>query len=302
MNDFMDILNKCALCPRKCYIDRINGQRGICRAGFIPKVALASLHEWEEPCISGTRGSGTVFFSHCNLKCVFCQNFDISQNDFGKDISIDDLADLFLKQQQRGAHNINLVSPTPFIPQIREAIITAKNRGLKIPIVYNSNAYEMVNALRNMDGIIDVYLPDLKYFSDNYAVAYSGAPHYFEYATKAILEMHRQVGSTEFDNNGIIKKGLIIRHLLLPDLSDDSKNILLWIRNNLPKDVYVSLMAQYTPMYKAKNYKKLNRRISMRRYEEIINFFFDIGLENGYVQEPSSAKSIYTPKFDLSGL
>lgn len=302
MNDFTKRLSDCRLCPRQCRIDRLNGQCGICRAAALPKIALASLHRWEEPCISGTRGSGTVFFSHCNLSCLFCQNYDISQHNFGKEISIDELARLFIKQQQRGAHNINLVSPTSFMPQIAETLTIAKEHGLAIPVIYNSNAYESVDALHYMDGLIDVYLPDLKYFSDEYAVKYSKAPHYFEHATAAIMEMYQQVGSPQFDDEGIIKRGLIIRHLMLPGLIEDSKQILLWIRNNLPIEVYVSLMAQYTPMYKAKEHERLNRRISRRQYEDIIDYFFDIGLENGYVQERSSAKSIYTPDFDLSGL
>jgi putative pyruvate formate lyase activating enzyme len=188
------------------------------------------------------------------------------------------------------------------MPQIAETLTIAKEHGLAIPVIYNSNAYESVDALHYMDGLIDVYLPDLKYFSDEYAVKYSKAPHYFEHATAAIMEMYQQVGSPQFDDEGIIKRGLIIRHLMLPGLIEDSKQILLWIRNNLPIEVYVSLMAQYTPMYKAKEHERLNRRISRRQYEDIIDYFFDIGLENGYVQERSSAKSIYTPDFDLSGL
>jgi len=217
-------------------------------------------------------------------------------------MSIEALAELFIKQQSRGAHNINLVSPTPFMPQIKQALIIAKNQGLRIPVVYNSNAYESIDALRHMDGLIDVYLPDLKYYSDEYAIKYSHAPHYFQHATAAILEMYKQVGHPQFDADGIIKRGLIIRHLMLPGLSDDSKQVLLWVRDNLPKEVYISLMAQYTPMYKAKDYKELRRRVSLREYEAMIDFFFDIGLENGYVQERSSAKDIYTPTFDLSGL
>lgn len=302
MDSFMEWLKRCRLCPRQCGIDRLRGQSGICRAGALPKAALASLHLWEEPCISGTKGSGTIFFSHCNLKCVFCQNYSISQQDFGKEMNIETLAELFIKQQNRGAHNINLVSPTPFMPQIKQALIIAKNQGLHIPVVYNSNAYESIDALHHMDGLIDVYLPDLKYYSDEYAIKYSHAPHYFQHATAAILEMYKQVGPPQFDADGIIKRGLIIRHLMLPGLGDDSKQVLLWIRDNLPKEVYISLMAQYTPMYRAKDYKELCRRISLREYEAMIDFFFDIGLENGYVQERSSARDIYTPTFDLSGL
>jgi putative pyruvate formate lyase activating enzyme len=265
-------------------------------------VALASLHQWEEPCISGERGSGTIFFAHCNLQCVFCQNFDISQQDFGKELTIEELAQLMRTQERRGAHNINLVSATQFLPQVRSAILIARESGLKIPIVYNSNGYESVEAIRSMAGVIDVYLPDLKYCDDAYARKYSSAPDYFEHATKAILEMFHQVGAPQFDPAGMIKQGMIIRHMLLPGHLEDSKRILDWVEENLPYEVYLSLMAQYTPMYHANQYEDLTRRISEEEYDELIDYFFEIGLDNGYIQELSSATSNYTPSFDLSGL
>ncbi|HOJ12308.1 MAG TPA: radical SAM protein, partial [Clostridiales bacterium] len=209
MDNFFSILKECALCPRKCNVNRIAGEKGVCRASASVKVSLASLHKWEEPCISGDNGSGTVFFTSCNLKCVFCQNYEISQKDYGKEVTIEHLAEIFLNLQGQGANNINLVSPTHFMPQIKEALKIAKLNGLNIPVVYNSNGYETVDALRFMEGMVDIYLPDLKYYNDEYGTKYSSAPHYFQYATKAILEMYRQVGSPEFDDNGLIKNGLI---------------------------------------------------------------------------------------------
>lgn len=297
-----ELLQDCHLCPRHCGVNRLAGEIGVCRAGLLPKVALASLHQWEEPCVSGERGSGTIFFSHCNLQCVFCQNYTISQEDFGKELTIEELAHLFLRQQERSAHNINLVSATQFLPQIRDALHMARRKGLTIPVVHNSNGYESVEALRTMEGLIDVYLPDLKYYSDEYASKFSHAPEYFNYATAAILEMFRQVGVPQFSGEGLIEKGLIIRHLMLPSLLADSKEVLKWIKGNLPHEVFISLMAQYTPMYNANDFPELQCRISQAEYDALIDYFCDLGLENGFVQERSSATSDYTPNFDLGGL
>lgn len=297
MEEATKLLEKCRVCPRECGVNRLAGQKGACRAGLLPKIALVSLHKWEEPCISGEAGSGTVFFAHCNLRCVFCQNHTISQEDCGKEASIEHLAEIFLKQQRLGAHNVNLVSPTQFMPQIRDALVIAKEKGLGIPVIYNSNAYESAETLKEMDGLVDVYLPDLKYYDGNLALKYSGAPDYFRYATEAIMEMYRQVGVPEFDGNGLIKRGLLIRHLVLPGHAGDSKKVLKWMRDNLPTGVYISLMAQYTPMYKAEKYKELSGRVTAQEYEHLTDYFFEIGLENGYVQEHSSATEIYTPDF-----
>ncbi|KAA5808059.1 radical SAM protein [Thermoanaerobacterium thermosaccharolyticum] len=291
----------CNICPRNCNVDR-STKIGFCGMLSEIKVAKAYLHEWEEPCISGTRGSGTVFFTGCNLKCVFCQNYKISQGNFGVSVSSEKLADIFMNLEKSGAHNINLVSPTIFIPKIKESIIIARNNGLSIPIVYNSNAYENVESLKTLDGLIDIYLPDLKYYGDETAIKYSKAPHYFEFATKAILEMYRQVGYPVFDNDGIMKKGIIIRHLILPGKLDETKEILKWISDNLPKEIYVSLMGQYTPFYNANKYQELNRRISNKEYEEAIEYFFEIGLENGFVQDDESASESFIPDFDLEGV
>jgi len=253
-------LYKCELCPRKCGVDRNMGEKGFCGATSDIVVAKAYLHRWEEPPISGTRGSGTVFFSHCNLKCLFCQNYRISQENYGRVISVEKLADIFVHLQDMGAHNVNLVTPTVYIPQIKDAIILARGKGLKLPVVYNTSAYENVEALEMLDGLVDIYLPDLKYYDDTLATRYSGAKDYFFYATRAIMEMFRQVGEPRFDSDGIMTGGLMIRHLLLPGKVEDSKKVLDWIRDNLPSGVYVNLMSQYTPYYKAVNYPELNKR------------------------------------------
>lgn len=265
-----------------------------------PVVAKAFLHKWEEPCISGTNGSGTVFFSGCNLKCVYCQNYYISQENYGKEISIDGLSHIFISLQNMGAHNVNLVNPTHFVTQIRKAVLNSAD--LRIPVVYNSNGYESLEGLKQMEGIADIYLPDLKYYSSIVSSRYSAAANYFETAAESILEMYRQVGIPVFDENGIIKRGLIIRHLILPGLYKESIKILDWIKNNLPEGIYISLMSQYTPYYKAECYPEINRRITRREYEKVVNHLFKLGLENGYIQERDSAKEEYIPDFNLEGV
>jgi len=300
----IDILNmkNCILCPRECHADRENGKKGFCGMNALPSAALASQHMWEEPCISGEKGSGTVFFSGCNLKCVFCQNFDISQEGNGKEISVERLAEIFIEQQNKGVHNINLVSAGHFIPAVKKAIIIAKSNGLAIPVVYNSNGYEKADALKELEGLIDIYLPDIKYFSSEISKEYSFAEDYFDAAINAVKEMYRQVGKNQFNENGMLKKGIIIRHLVLPNCRQDSKKILDIIKENFGNNVYISIMNQYTPMYKANEIKKLNRRLTTFEYEDVIKHFFDIGLENGFMQGKNTATDAYTPIFDLSGI
>lgn len=290
-------LSTCTLCPHMCKINRNNGKIGRCRSTANVKIALASLHHFEEPCISGKNGSGTVFFSNCNLSCVFCQNYKISQQGLGHEISIDELANIFLEQQEKGAENINLVTPTMYVPQIIEALKIAKKNGLHLPIIYNSNGYENVETIKLLNGYIDVYLPDLKYFDNNLAKKYSGINNYFEYATQAILEMYFQVGLPTFDENGLIKKGIIIRHLVLPNHIDNSKKVLLWIKENMPKDVYISLMAQYFPTYKAKDIEDLNRKLTVEEFNEIKNYLDELNLYNGYFQELGEHEEEYVPDF-----
>lgn len=293
----MKELEHCEVCPHKCGVNRIAGQIGRCKATDKVKVALASLHNFEEPCISGENGSGTVFFSNCNLNCVFCQNYEISQQGLGKEISIEELANIFIDQQNKKAENINLVTPTMYIYQIIEAIEIARQKGLNIPIVYNSNGYENVETIKALNGYIDVYLPDLKYYDDEIAFKYSGIRKYFENATKAIQEMYNQVGVPVLDEKGMMKKGLMIRHLVLPSNIQNSKNVLKWINDNMDNNVFVSVMAQYFPTNRAKNYPEINRKLNKEEYEEIEQYLYSLNLNNGYIQELGEHEEEYVPKF-----
>ena len=296
----IELLQKCEICPHKCKIDRTKNQVGRCKSKDTVKLALASIHNFEEPCISGRNGSGTVFFSNCNLSCEFCQNYEISQQGLGKEISIERLAEIFIEQQSRGADNINLVSPTSYALQIIEAIKIAKNNGLKIPIIYNTNGYENIETLKLLEGYIDIYLPDLKYAENDLAKKYSKIENYFEIATSAIKEMYRQVGENEYDESGIIKKGIIIRHLILPNHTENSKKVLKWIAENMPKNITVSVMAQYFPTYKAKEIKDINRKITKYEYQKIENYLYSLDLENGYIQEMGNNEEIYVPKWEIN--
>ena len=293
-----EVFKGCKVCPNNCKINRIENNVGMCRANEKVKIALASLHFFEEPCISGDKGSGTVFFSNCNLKCKFCQNYEISDLGKGKEITIEELANTFLDLQEKGANNINLVTPTIYAYHIIEALKIAKNKGLNIPIIYNSNGYESIETLKALDGYIDVYLPDLKYYYDELAIQYSGVKEYFKHATNAIKEMYRQVGYPKFDEKGIVKKGLIIRHLVLPSYLQNSKKVLEWIKDNIDERVYISIMAQYFPCYKAKNIEELNRKLSKEEYEEIEEFVYSLGIENGYMQELGEHEEEYVPNFN----
>ncbi len=294
------MLNNCMLCPHECGINRLKGNKGRCKCDDKLKIALASLHMFEEPCISGKNGSGTVFFSNCNLNCIYCQNYEISHLGKGKEITVEHLAEIFLKQQEKGAHNINLVTPTMYVFQIIEAIKIAKSKGLDIPIVYNSNGYENVDTIKLLNGYIDVYLPDLKYYSNELSKKYSNINNYFEIATSAIKEMYNQVGKAKFDENGMITKGVIIRHLVLPNHIQNTKNILKWISDNMPNDIYVSVMAQYFPTYKAKEDDLINRKLNKKEYNEVLNYLYSLDLENGYIQELGEHEEEYVPDFDLS--
>lgn len=294
------MLNNCMLCPHKCGINRLKGNKGRCKCDDKLKIALASLHMFEEPCISGKNGSGTVFFSNCNLNCIYCQNYEISHLGKGKEITVEHLAEIFLKQQEKGAHNINLVTPTMYVFQIIEAIKIAKSKGLDIPIVYNSNGYENVDTIKLLNGYIDVYLPDLKYYSNELSKKYSNINNYFEIATSAIKEMYNQVGKAKFDENGMITKGVIIRHLVLPNHIQNTKNILKWISDKMPNDIYVSVMAQYFPTHKAKEDDLINRKLNKKEYNEVLNYLYSLDLENGYIQELGEHEEEYVPDFDLS--
>ena len=292
------MLDKCELCAHKCKVNRINGQIGRCRSTDKIKIALHSLHKFEEPCISGKNGSGTIFFSHCNLSCIYCQNYEISQLDKGYEVTIEELADIFLEQQENNAENINLVTPTMYVYQLIEAIKIARNRGLKIPIIYNTNSYETVETIRLLDGYIDVYLPDLKYYSDDIALKYSKVKNYFDTATNAIKEMYKQVGTPKFDDDGIIQKGLLIRHLVLPGHIENSKRILKWIKENMDNNIYISVMAQYFPTHLAKEDKYINRKLNKKEYNIIENYLYSLDLENGYIQELGEHEEEYVPNFN----
>lgn len=294
----MQELEKCNICPHNCGINRLNGKIGRCKATGKIKLAKASIHNFEEPCISGKKGSGTVFFSNCNLNCVFCQNYKISQEGLGKEISIEELADIFIDEQNKNAENINLVTPTMYVYQIIEAVKIARNKGLKIPIVYNSNGYENVETIKKLNGYIDIYLPDLKYYYDDLAFKYSGIKNYFENATSTIKEMYNQVGVPNLDENGMIKKGLIIRHLILPNHIQNSKNVLKWINDNMDKNVFVSVMAQYFPTHMAKEFPEINRKLTKDEYKEIENYLYSLELDNGYIQELGEHEEEYVPDFE----
>ena len=293
------MLENCNLCPHNCGINRENNQIGRCKATDKVKIALYSTHDFEELCISGEHGSGTVFFSNCNLSCKYCQNYEISQLGKGKEITIDRLAEIFLIQQEKGVENINLVTPTSYVPQIIEAIKIAKKNGLNLPIVYNTNSYENIETIKMLNGYIDIYLPDLKYADDNLAKKYSGIDNYFEVAITDIKEMVKQVGIPKFDQHGMIQKGVIIRHLVLPNNIENSKKVLKWIRENLPKDIFISVMAQYFPTYKAKEDESLNRKLTGKEWQEIEHYIEEIGIENGYVQELGEHEEEYVPKWDI---
>ncbi len=293
----MGILEKCTICPHNCGINRKNGQVGRCKSKDTVKIALYSTHNFEEPCISGEKGSGTVFFSNCNLNCVFCQNYEISQQGRGKEITIQELAEIFIKQQENNVENINLVTPTSYVPQIIEAIKIAKNNGLKIPIVYNTNGYEKVETIKMLEGYIDIYLPDLKYSDNILAKRLSKVDNYFEIATNAIKEMYRQVGKPIFNDNGIMQKGMIIRHLVLPNHILNSRKVLKWINDNM-NEVYVSIMAQYFPTFKAKEIDDINRKLTKEEYKEIEKYLYRLNLENGYIQELGKHEEEYVPKWE----
>ena len=293
----LEQLAKCEICPFRCKVNRLSGQVGRCSCGDKIRVAKYQLHYFEEPCISGKSGSGTVFFSNCNFKCIFCQNYKISQEGKGNEVTIEELANIFLKLQQEGANNINLVTPTMYAYQIIEAIKFARMNGLNLPIIYNSNGYENVETLRDLRGYVDVYLPDLKYYADELAIKYSKAPNYFKIATKAIFEMIDQVGLPEFDENGMIKKGVIIRHLVLPGHIQNSKHILKWLKENVEGKAYVSVMAQYFPTYKAKEDEYLNRKLTRKEYSEIEQYLYLLDIQNGYMQELGKHEEEYVPDF-----
>ncbi len=291
----------CTLCPRNCHANRSEGKTGYCRAGAGITAARAALHYWEEPCISGTRGSGTVFFSGCSLGCVYCQNYDISRNQAGKVISIGRLADIFLELQEQKAFNINLVTPSHYVPSIVKAIEKGKAKGLCIPVVYNSSGYESVETLKLLEGSVDIYLPDFKYFDQELSYRYSGCRDYFEIASQSLKEMVRQTGEAVLEEN-IMKKGVIVRHLLLPGGLSDSKKVIKYLYNTYKDTIYISIMNQYTPLEQVKEYPEINRRVTKKEYEALVDYALDLGVENGFIQEGETASESFIPAFDYQGI
>ena len=290
----------CMLCPRACGARRTETEGGgFCGLGTNPVVARAALHFWEEPFISGKRGSGTIFFTGCCLKCVFCQNYQIStEKAVGKMVGVQDLADIFDRLAAQGAQNINLVSPTQFVPAIIEAL---KLRKTRIPVVYNSGGYESLQTLKMLDGLVDIYLPDFKYADNALALKYSGAPDYVENAKACILEMARQTGPAQYDDEGMMTRGIMVRHLILPGNTRNSIAALDWLSENLPDGALVSLMAQYIPCGKAADHPEINRRITRREYQKVQEHLFALNLD-GFVQEPESASQSFIPPFNLEGV
>ncbi len=293
-------MDKCYLCPRMCGADRKNNL-GFCGAGDKIRVARASLHMWEEPCISGKNGSGTIFFSGCTLKCCFCQNYKISAQNFGIDISKEKLCEIMLDLQSQGAHNINFVTPTHYADKIASALLSVKDK-LHIPTIYNSSGYEKVETLDMLDGLIDIYMPDLKYFSGDLSKKYSRAHDYFEKASRAIIHMYEQAGSVRFDKDGMLEGGVVIRHMVLPGAYKDSVMLLDWLAENFDADkVMLSLMCQYTPQYKSSDYKEINRQLTTYEYEKVTDYAEKLGF-SGFMQQRDSASEKYIPDFDLSGV
>ena len=295
-------MKECRVCPRNCGADRLSDQKGFCRAGAEIILARAALHMWEEPCISGKEGSGAVFFSGCSLGCKFCQNGQISRGQTGEKVTADRLADIFMELQQQKANNINLVTAGHFLPQVAEAIEKSRNRGLQIPVVYNSSGYEKSEMLKLLEGLVDIYLPDFKYMDPELAEKYSYARDYPEVAKEALKEMVRQTGTLEFDRRGIMKKGVIVRHLLLPGHVKDSRRVLEYLLSTYGKEIYISLMNQYTPMPAMKDDPRLSRKVTDREYQRLIDYGLQLGLENGFIQEGETAKESFIPEFNGEGI
>ena len=300
-----NIKDGCNLCPRDCGVRRDAGEIGVCGQTDRIRAARAALHYWEEPCLSGTAGSGAVFFSGCNLHCVYCQNRSISAGKAGEEISAGRLSEIFLELQDKGAHNINLVTPGHFAPQIAEALAQTKGKGLFLPIVYNTGSYEYVETLRRMDGLVDIYLPDFKYMDRGLSLRYSHAADYSAVAKAAVAEMVRQTGSAVFENgdeDGLLKRGTVVRHLVLPGCIEDSKAVIRYLYETYGNTVYISIMNQFTPMPGLADYPEINRKVTEREYEEVTDYALSIGVECGFIQEGETAKESFIPAFDGEGI
>lgn len=296
-----DLLEDCTLCPRNCHVNRLEGERGFCGQTAKLTAARAALHMWEEPCISGDAGSGTVFFSGCGLGCVYCQNHSIAKGDVGKEISTERLAEIFLELQEQGAWNINLVTAGHFVPLVTEALHSAKNQRLVLPVVFNTSGYEKTDTLKLLEGYVDIYLPDLKYRSSDLARRYSLAPDYPQIAEKALQEMVRQVGSPVFEGERMLR-GVIVRHLVLPGLVEESKRVIRYLYEQYGDSIYISILNQYTPMPGLQGYPELKRKIAEEEYDEVVDYAIELGVENGFIQEGDTAEESFIPEFDITGI
>ena len=297
-------MEDCTLCPRECHVNRLSGQTGYCGCTTDLIAARAALHMWEEPCISGVNGSGAVFFGGCNMGCVFCQNYAIAHAQTGKKISPERLCEIFLELQEKGAHNINLVTPSHYVPQIIPALTQVRLYGLSIPVVYNTSSYEKVEVLKALEGLVDIYLPDLKYHDVSISRKYSAAPDYFDVACAAISEMVRQTGDPVFEDgeDSLMKRGVIVRHLLLPGCEEDSRYLLDYLYRTYGNRIYISIMNQYTPLPQAAAFPELNRTITDEEYDRVIDYAISIGIENGFIQEGGTASESFSPPFDCEGI
>lgn len=297
-------MTECMLCPRECRAEREKKKTGLCGETDEVRVSRAALHMWEEPCIAGKQGSGAVFFTGCTLRCVYCQNYHISNGEVGKAVDVSRLAEIFLELQEKGAENLNLVTPTHYVPQIIDALEIARRKEFKLPVVYNTSGYEKVETLKMLEGYVDIYLPDFKYLDSEHAKRYSKAEDYPEVIKNAIAEMVRQTGTPEFDSRGMMRKGVIVRHLLLPGCLKDAKRIVTYLYDTYGNDIYMSLMNQYTPLetLDRDRFPELSKKVTKRSYEKLVNYAIDLGIEQAFVQEGDTAKESYIPAFTLEGV
>ena len=289
---------RCNLCPRNCYVDREKGEVGYCGALGEMVIARYSLHLWEEPVISGEKGSGTIFFSYCNMRCCFCQNYELSELHKGRRVSIEEFSDICIYLQKNGASNINLVTPTMYVPYIVKGLKLARSRGLNIPIVYNTSGYENIETIQLLDGLVDIYLPDLKYYDDKLGVKYSKTKDYFQHASGVIEEMFKQVGTFQIDSHGMMRKGVVVRHLLLPDQVEDSKRIMKYLYEKYHDNIIVSIMNQYTPVRELE-YAELNRKVYEEEYDELVDYAYDLGIRNAFIQDGDTQEVSFIPDFDV---
>ena len=296
------MMSACTLCPRECHVDRSSEKKGFCGMDGTIYLARAALHMWEEPCISGTKGSGAVFFSGCGLRCCFCQNHDIAIGSRGLAVSVERLGEIFLELKEKGAANINLVTGAHYVPQIIEALKLARMQGMDLPVVYNSSGYEKLETLKLLEGYVDIYLPDLKYMEPDLAQKFSHAPDYVERAKAAIKEMVRQSGSCQFGEDGYIRRGTIVRHLILPGHTKNSRKVLRYLHETYGEDIYISIMNQYTPVREFGEFKELNRKVTKREYEKILDAAVEMGIQNGFIQEGETASESFIPEFDYEGV